>query len=63
MNGRCVRSALVALSLDRLRRQPSRFALALKDLTRLDGALARLAAALDMQVEDRDTTGARRGWR
>ncbi|WP_375490045.1 FUSC family protein [uncultured Jatrophihabitans sp.] len=29
--------------------------LALRDLTLLDGALARLAAALDMQVTDRDT--------
>ena len=31
-------------------------ALALRDLTMLDGALARLAAALDMQVRDHDTT-------
>ncbi|MBE7196027.1 MAG: hypothetical protein INR66_26565 [Gordonia polyisoprenivorans] len=29
---------------------------ALRDLTMLDGALARLAAALDMQVRDHDTT-------
>jgi uncharacterized membrane protein YgaE (UPF0421/DUF939 family) len=57
-NGRYVRSAaLLALSLDDLRRQPSRFAFALKDLTLLDGALARLAAALEMQVGDHDTAG------
>jgi uncharacterized membrane protein YccC len=57
-DGRYVRSsALVALTLDRLRRQPSRFGFALKDLTHLDGALARLATTLDMQVSDHDTTG------
>jgi uncharacterized membrane protein YccC len=57
-NGRYVRSAaLVALSLDSLRRQPSRFAFALKDLTLLDGALARLATALGMPVGDHDTAG------
>jgi uncharacterized membrane protein YccC len=57
-NGRYVRSAaLVALSLDGLRRQPSRFAFVLKDLTMLDGALAHLATALEMQVGDHDTTG------
>jgi uncharacterized membrane protein YccC len=57
-NGRYVRSAaLVALTLDDLRRQPSRFAFALKDLSMLDGALARLATALEMQVSDHDTAG------
>jgi uncharacterized membrane protein YccC len=56
-NGRYVRSAaLVALTLDDLRRQPSRFAFALRDLTMLDGALARLATTLEMQVGDHDTT-------
>jgi hypothetical protein len=57
-NGRYVRSAaLVALTLDGLRRQPTRFAFALKDLTMLDGALARLATALEMPVGDHDTAG------
>lgn len=57
-NGRYVRSAaLIAPSLDGLRRQPSGFAFALKDLTLLDGALARLATALDMPVGDHDTAG------
>jgi uncharacterized membrane protein YccC len=57
-NGRYLRSAaFLALTFDRLRQQPSRFAFALKDLSHLDGALARLAAALDMQVIDHDTTG------
>jgi hypothetical protein len=57
-NGRYVRSAaFLALTLDRLRPQPSRFALVLKDLTHLDGALARLALALQMEVGDHDTVG------
>ncbi|MCW2616962.1 MAG: Fusaric acid resistance protein-like, partial [Modestobacter sp.] len=57
-NGCYVRSAaLVALALDSLRRQPSGFAFALKDLTLLDGALARLATALEMRASDHDTTG------
>jgi uncharacterized membrane protein YccC len=57
-NGRYVRSAaFLALTLDRLRPQPSRFALVLKDLTHLDGALARLAIALEMEVRDHDTAG------
>jgi uncharacterized membrane protein YccC len=56
-NGRYVRSAaFLALTIDRLRLQPSRFALVLKDLTHLDGALARLAIALEMEVGDHDTT-------
>jgi hypothetical protein len=50
-------AALVALTLDDLRRKPSRFAFALKDLTMLDGALARLATALEMEVSDHDTIG------
>jgi uncharacterized membrane protein YccC len=57
-NGRYVRSAaLVAPSLDGLRRQPSQFTFALKDLTMLDGALALLATALEMQVGDNDIAG------
>jgi uncharacterized membrane protein YgaE (UPF0421/DUF939 family) len=57
-NGRYVRSAaLVAPSLEGLRRQPSRFAFALKDLMLLDGALALLATALEMQVGDNDIAG------
>jgi uncharacterized membrane protein YgaE (UPF0421/DUF939 family) len=57
-NRRYVRSAaFLALTLDRLRPQPSRFALVLKDLTHLDGALARLASALQMEVGDHDTAG------
>jgi uncharacterized membrane protein YgaE (UPF0421/DUF939 family) len=61
-NGRYVRSsAFLALTLDHLRPQPSRFALVLKDLTHLDGALARLAIALELEVGDHDTAGARRG--
>jgi uncharacterized membrane protein YgaE (UPF0421/DUF939 family) len=55
-NGRYVRSsALIALTLDDLRRKPSRSAYVLKDLTLLDGALARLATALEMTVDDHDT--------
>lgn len=57
-NGRYMRSAaLVAPSLEGLRGQPSRFAFALKDLTLLDGALALLATALEMQVGDNDIAG------
>ena len=48
-------SALVALALDRQRAEPSPVGDALRDLTLLDGALARLAAALDMAVTDLDT--------
>jgi hypothetical protein len=60
-NGRYVRSAaFLALTLDHLRPQPSGFALVLKDLTHLDGALARLAFALQMDVDDHDTVGHRR---
>jgi uncharacterized membrane protein YgaE (UPF0421/DUF939 family) len=55
-NGVYVRSAsLVALTLDDLRRRHSPAAAALEDLTRLDGALARLATALQMRVSDYDT--------
>ena len=35
--------------------------LALRDLTLLDGALARLAAALQMDVQDHDTISAAEG--
>jgi uncharacterized membrane protein YccC len=59
-NGSYVRSAaFLALTAAHLRPQPSRFALVLKDLTHLDGALARLATALDMEVGDHDTAGPR----
>jgi hypothetical protein len=55
---RYVRSAgLLAPALDDLRRDRSRFAFVLSDLTRLDGALAQLATTLGMAVDDHDTTG------
>jgi hypothetical protein len=54
---RYVRSAaLVALVLDDVRRRrQSSLTRALHDLTLLDGTLARLATALEMEVEDLDT--------
>jgi uncharacterized membrane protein YgaE (UPF0421/DUF939 family) len=55
-HGRYVRfSALVALALDDLRLRRSPMVEALSDLTSLDGALARLATALQMDVDDHDT--------
>jgi hypothetical protein len=48
-------AALVALALDELRPQRSPLQDALRDLTLLDGTLARLATALDMDVADHDT--------
>jgi hypothetical protein len=48
-------SALVALALDALRPRHSPLQHALRDLTLLDGTLARLAAALSMEVADHDT--------
>jgi uncharacterized membrane protein YccC len=55
---RYVRSAgLLAPALDDLRRDRSRFAFVLQDLTLLDGALARLASTLGMAIDDHDTTG------
>jgi uncharacterized membrane protein YccC len=58
-HGCYVRSAaLVALALDALRPRHSPLQHALRDLTLLDGALARLAAALQMDVADHDTTRA-----
>jgi hypothetical protein len=48
-------AALVALTLDNLRPRHSPVRHALRDLTLLDGALARLAAALRMEVDDHDT--------
>jgi hypothetical protein len=52
-NGRYVRSsALVALALDDLRQRQSPLVNALQDLTLLDGALARLATALQIDVTD-----------
>jgi hypothetical protein len=49
-------SALVALALDDVRSRPSPLQHALRDLTLLDGALARLATALSMDVADHDTS-------
>ena len=59
--GSYVRSAaLVALALDDVRAQAPSLQHALRDLTLLDGALARLATALQMEVADHDTgTGPR----
>lgn len=55
-SGSYVRSAgLVALILDDLRSRHSPLADALSDLTLLDGALAQLAAALRMRIDDHDT--------
>jgi uncharacterized membrane protein YgaE (UPF0421/DUF939 family) len=48
-------AALLALVLDDLRRDGSPLADAVQDLTLLDGALARLAGALRMEVDDHDT--------
>ena len=54
--GRYVRSSsLVALLLDDLRPRLSPLSNVVSDLTMLDGALARLAAALRMEVTDHDT--------
>ena len=54
--GRYTRSSsLLALALDDLRGRRSPLANTLRDLTRLDGALARLASVLGMDVTDRDT--------
>jgi hypothetical protein len=55
-HGRYVRSsALVALAFDDLRPRQSPLVHALHDLTLLDGALARLATALQMDIDDHDT--------
>jgi hypothetical protein len=55
-HGCYVRSAaLVALAIDELRPRHSALQHALRDLTLLDGALARLASALQMDVADHDT--------
>jgi hypothetical protein len=51
-------SALVALAIDALRPRHSPLQHALRDLTLVDGALARLATALGMDVADHDTSGA-----
>ena len=51
-------SALVTLALDELRPGHSPLQNGLRDLTLLDGTLARLAAALQMDVADHDTTTA-----
>jgi hypothetical protein len=56
-HGRYVRSsALVALAVDTLRPRHSPLQHALRDLTLVDGTLARLAAALQMDVADHDTS-------
>ena len=56
-HGRYVRSAaLVELTLRSVGTDQRDLRLALRDLTLLDGALARLAAALEMDVLDHDTT-------
>jgi hypothetical protein len=49
-------AALVALAVDELRPRHSPLQHALRDLTLLDGTLARLAAALEMDVADHDTS-------
>jgi hypothetical protein len=49
-------AALVALALDTLRPRHSPLQHALRDLTLVDGALARLATALQMDVADHDTS-------
>jgi len=55
-HGCYVRSAaLVALAIDELRPCDSSLQHALRDLTLLDGTLARLATALQMDVADHDT--------
>jgi uncharacterized membrane protein YgaE (UPF0421/DUF939 family) len=50
-------AALIALAIDEARPQRSSLQHALRDLTLLDGALARLAKALQMEVADHDTGG------
>jgi uncharacterized membrane protein YccC len=62
-HGCYVRSAgLVALAIDALRPRHSLLQHALRDLTLLDGTLARLASALQMDVADHDTrAGSRPG--
>jgi uncharacterized membrane protein YccC len=55
-NADYVRSAsLYAVALDDLREHQSPMATVLDDLTRFDGAMARLATALQMPVSDHDT--------
>jgi uncharacterized membrane protein YccC len=49
-------AALVELAAEEVRPRHSGLQHALRDLTMLDGALARLAAALDMRIRDHDTT-------
>jgi hypothetical protein len=56
-HGRYVRSSyLLALALDNLRKRQSPLAKAVPDLAALDGALARLATVLQMDVTEPDTT-------
>jgi hypothetical protein len=56
-HGRYVRSsALVALAVDTLRPRHSPLQHALRDLTLVDGTLARLASTLQMEVADHDTS-------
>src|SRR4051794_16246171 len=49
-------SALVELAAEHVRPRHGSLQHALRDLTRLDGALARLAGALQMEISDYDTT-------
>jgi uncharacterized membrane protein YccC len=51
-------SALVTLAAEHVRPRHGALQHALRDLTLLDGALARLAAALQMEIQDHDTTPA-----
>jgi uncharacterized membrane protein YccC len=51
-------SALVELAAEHVRPRHGALQHALRDLTLLDGALARLAAALQMEIQDHDTTPA-----
>jgi len=49
-------SALAELAAEQVRPRHGSLQHALRDLTLLDGALARLAAALEMEIRDHDTT-------
>jgi len=51
-------SALVELAAEHVRPRHGSLQHALRDLTLLDGALARLATVLQMEIADHDTTPA-----
>src|SRR5206468_309292 len=60
--GRYTRSSsMLAFALDDLRGRRSPLVNTLRDLTLLDGALARLATVLGLDVTDRDTASPRQG--